>query len=49
MEDLKGNLKETAGDATGDKDLANEGKVDQASASVKDKIGNAADKIKDKL
>jgi len=49
LEDLKGNVKETAGDATGDKDLANEGKVDQASASVKDKIGNAADKIKDKL
>ncbi len=49
LEDLKGNLKETAGDATGDKDLANEGKVDQASASVKDKIGDAADAVKDKL
>lgn len=48
-EDAKGNLKETGGKLTGDKDLENEGKVDQASAAVKDKVGGAADKIKDTL
>jgi uncharacterized protein YjbJ (UPF0337 family) len=45
-EDLKGRTKEAAGDLTNDKDLENEGKVDQASASVKDKVGKAADKVK---
>jgi hypothetical protein len=33
----------------GDKDLKNEGKVDQASASVKEKVGDAADGIKGAL
>ena len=46
-EDLKGRVKEAAGDLTGDKDLQREGKVDQGSASVKDKVGDAADKVKD--
>jgi uncharacterized protein YjbJ (UPF0337 family) len=45
----KGNIKEAAGDLTGDKDLQREGKVDQASGSVKDKVGDAADKVKDAL
>ena len=46
-EDLKGRVKEAAGDLTGNKDLEREGKVDQGSASVKDKVGDAADKVKD--
>ncbi|HVM19594.1 MAG TPA: CsbD family protein [Egibacteraceae bacterium] len=46
-EELKGRLKEGAGDVTGDKDLQREGKVDQGSASVKDKIDDATDKVKD--
>ena len=45
----KGNIKEAAGDLTGDKDLEREGKVDQASGSVKDKVGDAADGVKDAL
>jgi uncharacterized protein YjbJ (UPF0337 family) len=45
----KGNVKEAAGDLTGDKDLKREGKVDQASGSVKDKVGDAADSVKDAL
>jgi len=49
MDRAKGNVKEAAGDLTGDKDLEREGKVDQASGSVKDKIGDAADKVKDAL
>jgi len=44
---LKGDLKELGGDATGDESLKNEGKVDKASGSVKDKVGGAADKLKD--
>ena len=47
MDDLKGKVKEAAGDLTDDKDLQREGKVDQASGAVKDKVGDAADKVKD--
>ena len=43
----KGRVKEAAGDLTGDQSLKNEGKVDRASGSVKDKVGDAADKVKD--
>jgi uncharacterized protein YjbJ (UPF0337 family) len=45
---LKGNLKQTGGDLTGDKDLKNEGKVDKASGNVKDGINKVADKLKGK-
>lgn len=48
-EDLKGRGKEAAGNLTGDKDLEREGKVDQGSAKIKDKVGKAADKAKDAL
>lgn len=48
-DDLKGRAKEAAGDLTDDKSLKNEGKVDRASGSVKDKVGDAADKVKDAL
>jgi uncharacterized protein YjbJ (UPF0337 family) len=47
-EDLKGRAKEAAGAATDDDDLKREGKMDQASASVKDKVGDAVDKVKEK-
>jgi uncharacterized protein YjbJ (UPF0337 family) len=47
LDDAKGRVKEAAGDLTGDKDLQNEGKVDQASASIKSAVGDAADKVKD--
>lgn len=46
-EDLKGRAKEAAGDLTGDEDLQREGKTDQASASVKKKVGDAVDSVKD--
>ena len=46
-DNAKGNLKEAAGDLTGDKDLQREGKVDQASGTVKDKVGDVADAAKD--
>jgi uncharacterized protein YjbJ (UPF0337 family) len=49
FEDMKGRVKEAAGDVTDNDDLKREGKVDQASAKVKDKVGDVADKVKDAL
>lgn len=46
-DDLKGRVKEAAGDLTGDKDLQREGQVDQATGKVKDKVDDVADKAKD--
>jgi uncharacterized protein YjbJ (UPF0337 family) len=46
---MKGRAKEAAGDMTDDKGLKREGKVDQAGASVKDKVDDAKDKIGDLL
>jgi uncharacterized protein YjbJ (UPF0337 family) len=46
-DDLKGRAKEAAGDLTDDQSLKNEGKVDRATGSVKDKVGDAGDKVKD--
>jgi uncharacterized protein YjbJ (UPF0337 family) len=48
-DDLKGRVKEAAGDLTDDKDLKREGKADQAVGKVKDKIDDAADAVKDKI
>ena len=45
----KGRIKRAAGDLTGDDGLRREGKVDEAAGTVKEKIGNAADKAKDAL
>ncbi len=46
-DNLKGKAKEAGGDLTGDDGLKREGKVDQATGSVKDKVGDASDKVKD--
>ena len=55
-DDIKGRVKEAAGDLTDDDDLKREGKADRAAGSVKDKIEKAkdkgeefVDKAKDKL
>lgn len=45
LDETKGNLKETVGDLTGDKDLQREGKADQVSGTVKQGV----DKVKDAL
>jgi uncharacterized protein YjbJ (UPF0337 family) len=47
LDDLKGRTKEAAGDLTDDQSLKNEGKVDKATGTVKDKVGDAGDKAKD--
>ena len=49
FDDLKGRAKEAAGDLTDDKDLQREGKIDQGKAEVKEKVGNVADKVSDKI
>jgi len=49
-EELKGRAKEAAGAATGDDELKNEGRADQAESSVKqagEKAKDAVDDIKD--
>lgn len=46
-EDVKGRMKEAAGDVTGDKRLQREGKIDQASAAAKKTVDKAADAVKD--
>jgi uncharacterized protein YjbJ (UPF0337 family) len=46
-DDLKGRAKKAAGELTDDESLKNEGRVDRASGSVKDAVGDAADKAKD--
>ncbi|MCW3011991.1 MAG: CsbD family protein [Solirubrobacterales bacterium] len=48
-DDAKGRLKEAGGALTGDDDLKREGKVDQGVGTVKDKVGDAGDKVKDVL
>ena len=45
VDEGKGRVKEAAGSLTGDKDLKNEGKVDQAKSSVKDGVDKVADKV----
>ena len=48
-DDLKGRVKEAAGDLTNNPDLKREGKVDQAAGAMKEKVGDVADKVKDIL
>jgi uncharacterized protein YjbJ (UPF0337 family) len=48
-DDAKGRLKEAAGDLTDNDDLKREGKVDRAEGAAKEKVDDAADKVKDVL
>ena len=48
-DDLKGRAKEAAGDLTDNKDLKNEGKLDQVKSAVKDKTDDVIDKVKDAI
>ncbi len=49
VDTAKGRVKQAAGDLTGDDDLKREGKVDEAAGTLKEKVGDAADKVKDAL
>jgi len=46
-DDAKGRVKEATGNLTGDDDLKNEGKGDQAAGKVKDVADSAKDKVDD--
>jgi uncharacterized protein YjbJ (UPF0337 family) len=48
-DDAKGRVKEATGNLTGDKELQNEGKLDQATGKVKEGIDSVADKARDLL
>ncbi|MGB0095042.1 MAG: CsbD family protein [Solirubrobacteraceae bacterium] len=45
VDEGKGRVKEAAGSLTGDRSLKNEGKVDQAKATVKDKVDKVSDTL----
>jgi uncharacterized protein YjbJ (UPF0337 family) len=45
-DEAKGRVKEATGNLTGDKDLQNEGKLDQATGKVKEGIDSLADKAR---
>lgn len=47
MDDMKGRMKEAAGDLTDDDDLKREGKADQVGADIKDKADKVVEKGKD--
>jgi uncharacterized protein YjbJ (UPF0337 family) len=47
LDDAKGRVKEAAGDLTDDNDLKREGKIDQATGSVKDAVDKVTDKAKE--
>ncbi len=47
FDDAKGQVKEKAGQATDDKSLENEGKVDQAGGKAKDAVDSVKDKVQD--
>lgn len=48
-EEIKGRLKEAAGDLTGDKSLEREGKLDRASAAAKKTVDKATDGVQDAI
>lgn len=48
-DELKGRVKEATGALTGNKELKNEGKADQAVGKVKQNVDKVADKVKDAL
>jgi uncharacterized protein YjbJ (UPF0337 family) len=48
-DEVKGRMKESAGDLTDNKDLKREGKIDQATGQAKDAVDDAGDKVKDAI
>ncbi|HVW32326.1 MAG TPA: CsbD family protein [Acidimicrobiia bacterium] len=46
-DDMKGRMKEAAGDLTDDDKLRREGETDQAAGKVKDAVDTAKDKVQD--
>jgi uncharacterized protein YjbJ (UPF0337 family) len=49
IDEAKGRTKEAAGDLTDDEKLKREGKIDRAVSGIKDKVDEAADKLKERV
>ncbi|MGH9157276.1 MAG: CsbD family protein [Acidimicrobiales bacterium] len=49
LDEIKGRVRQGVGEATGDKDLEREGKVDRATGKAKDMAEKVSDKVKDVL
>ena len=49
MDQMKGRVKQAAGDLTDDRDLKNEGKTDEAAGKLKNKVDDAQDKVVDAI
>lgn len=49
LDDIKGRAKEAVGEATDDKDLEREGKVDRLTGKAKEVVEKVSDKVKDAL
>lgn len=49
MDQAKGRAKEAAGDVTDNDELKREGKADRIGGEVKEKVGDAIDKVKEKV
>jgi len=49
MDEARGRTKQAAGDLTDDKKLKREGKIDRAVSSIKEKVDDAADKVKERV
>jgi uncharacterized protein YjbJ (UPF0337 family) len=47
IDEAKGRTKQAAGDLTDDEKLKREGNIDRAVSSVKDKVDDVADKVKE--
>ena len=46
---VKGRIKEAVGDATGNRSMQREGKVDQVAGDLKHKANHAVDRVRDAL
>ncbi len=46
IDQAKGKVKEAVGDATGNRDLENEGKLDQAKGKAKEALENVKDAVR---
>jgi uncharacterized protein YjbJ (UPF0337 family) len=49
LDETKGRIKQAAGDLADDEDLKREGKIDEVSGALKDKLDDAKDWVKDKF
>jgi uncharacterized protein YjbJ (UPF0337 family) len=47
IDETKGRTKQAAGDLTDDQELKREGKIDRAVSTVKEKVDDVADKVKE--